>query len=171
MNITSTQHNLSWDEADQLISILRTWGIDYLVGENHPSSSPIHRGRPIHRGTAMASDQQTAVRLIQRLAQCEYPRVRDASISLFLLHPELAPAVLEAIKMSELAVAEQITTLLLATLLAESGRSPFAPGRSSSAPITSPIQPPRYTPPASSARSVRPSRDTLRRIGAHSPHQ
>ncbi len=30
------------------------------------------------------------------------------------------------------------------------------------APITSPIQPLPYTPPASSARSVRPSRDTLR---------
>ena len=58
----------------------------------------------------MASDQQTAVRLIQRLAQCEYPRVRDASISLFLLHPELAPAVLEAIQVSEPAVSEQITT-------------------------------------------------------------
>jgi len=64
----------------------------------------------------MASDQQTAVRLIQRLAQCEYPRVRDARIALFLLHPELAPAVLEAIQVSEPAVTEQITTLVLATL-------------------------------------------------------
>src|SRR6266581_2064324 len=116
MNITSTQHNLSWDEADQLISILRTWGIDYLVGENHPRSSPIYRGSPIHRGISIARDQQTTVRLIQRLAQCEYPRVRDASISLFLLHPELAPAVLEAIQVSEPAVAEQIMSLVLATL-------------------------------------------------------
>src|SRR5260370_39229957 len=116
MNITSTQHNLSWDEANQLISTLRTWGIYYLVGENHPRSSPIDRGSPIHRGTAMASDQQTAVGLIQRLAQCEYPRVRDASISLFLLHPKLAPAVLEAMQVSEPALTEQITTLLLAPL-------------------------------------------------------
>jgi len=83
MNITGTQHDLSWDEADQLISILRTWGIDYLVDENDPAGP-----------SAMARDQQTAVSLIQRLAQCEYPRVQDASISLFLLHPELAPAAL-----------------------------------------------------------------------------
>src|SRR6266568_2641718 len=116
MNITSTQHNLSWDEADQLISILRTWGIDYLVGENYPRSSPIYRGSPIHRGISIARDQQTTVRLIQRLARCEYPRVRDASISLFLLHPELAPAVLQALQTSEPATAEQIAILTLATL-------------------------------------------------------
>lgn len=28
----------SWGEADQLISILRNWGISYLVGEDHPVS-------------------------------------------------------------------------------------------------------------------------------------
>ncbi len=105
MNFTSTQYNSSWEEADQLISILHTWGINYLVGEDH-SASP----------SDMMKDQQTAIRLIQRLAQCEYPRVRDASISLFLLHPELAPAVLEAIQVSEPAVAEQIMSLVLATL-------------------------------------------------------
>jgi hypothetical protein len=56
------------------------------------------------------------VELIKRLAQCEYPRVRDASISLFLLHPELADAVLKAYQISEPAVAEQIAVLTLATL-------------------------------------------------------
>ncbi len=105
-NISSdVQRDSAWDEADELISILRIWGIGYLVGEGHPISA-----------VDMAQDRQTAVRLIQRLAQCEYPRVRDASISLFLLHPELAPAVLEALQISEPAVAEQITTLILATL-------------------------------------------------------
>lgn len=106
MSVTSSiQPNSSWDEADQLISILRTWGIGYLVGEDRPVSP-----------SDTARDQQSAVTLIRRLAQCEYPRVRDASISLFLLHPELAPAVLDAVQTSEPAVAEQITTLVLATL-------------------------------------------------------
>jgi hypothetical protein len=99
------QRDSAWDEADQLISILRTWGIDYLVGDGHQVSS-----------TDLAQDQQTAVRLIQRLAQCEYPRVRDACISLFLLHPELAPAVLDAMQTSKTAISEQIATLTLATL-------------------------------------------------------
>jgi hypothetical protein len=102
---SSVQRDSAWDEADQLISILRTWGIGYLVGGDHPISS-----------SDIARDQQTAVTLIRRLAQCEYPRVRDASISLFLLHPELALAVLEAIQTSEPAVSEQIITLTLAAL-------------------------------------------------------
>ncbi|HZU01342.1 MAG TPA: DUF6036 family nucleotidyltransferase [Ktedonobacteraceae bacterium] len=100
-----TQFDSSWNEADQLISILRRWGITYLVGE----------GTPIHPSD-MATNQASAVRLIKRLAQCEYPRVRDAMISLFLLHPRLADAALEALKTSTPATAEQIATLLLATL-------------------------------------------------------
>ncbi len=83
---SSVQHDSAWDEADQLISILQTWGIGYLVGGGHPISL-----------SDIVRDQQTTVTLIRRLAQCEYSRVRDASISLFLLHPELAPTVLEAI--------------------------------------------------------------------------
>ncbi len=102
---SSVQRDSAWDEADQLISILRTWGIGYLIGGDYPISP-----------SDIARDQQNAVTLIRRLAQCEYPRVRDASISLFLLHPELSPAVLEAIQTSEQAVAEQIATLTLATL-------------------------------------------------------
>src|SRR2546421_7294252 len=101
----NTQLNSSWEEANRLISILRTWGVDYLVGENPPISP-----------SGMATDQQSAVALVKRLARCEYPRVRDASISLFLLHPELAPAVLEALQTSEPATAEQIAILTLATL-------------------------------------------------------
>jgi len=102
---SDVKRDSAWDEADQLISILRTWGIDYLVGDGHQVGS-----------ADLAQDQQTAVRLIQRLAQCEYPRVRDASISLFLLHPELAPAVLDAMQTSETAISEQIATLTMATL-------------------------------------------------------
>lgn len=61
-------------------------------------------------------DRMSAVELVRRLAQCPYPRIRDASISLFLLHPELADAVLEAYQTSEPPTAEQIAVLVLATL-------------------------------------------------------
>lgn len=101
----NTQPILSWNEADQLISILHLWGIEYLVGEHAPIS---------HENSE--KNQQSAVSLIKRLAQCSYPRVRDASISLFLLHPELAGAVFEAIQTSQSEVAEQIAILTLATL-------------------------------------------------------
>ena len=57
-----------------------------------------------------------AIELVKRLAQCKYPRVRDASISLFLLHPELADAALEAYQTSEPAIAEQIAVSILASL-------------------------------------------------------
>src|SRR6185312_1739059 len=87
-------------EPDGLIGILHIWGIDYLMGNSQVSSS------------SRISD----VELVKCLAQCESPRVRDASISLFLLHPELANAVLEAYQTSNASVAEQIAVLTLATL-------------------------------------------------------
>src|SRR6266446_6969276 len=105
MKFTPSSLPDSWNEVDQLISLLRSWGINYLVGLDH---------------TASPSNLQTEtspVVLIHRLARCdEYPRVRDASISLFLLHPELADSVLEALQESEPEVAEQIAVLTLATL-------------------------------------------------------
>src|SRR5947209_9957447 len=57
-----------------------------------------------------------AIDLVKRLAQCQYPRVRDASISLFLLHPELADVILKAYQTSEPLIAEQIAVSVLATL-------------------------------------------------------
>lgn len=102
---THTRLVSSWNDADQLISILRLWGIDYLVGDQAPI-----------RPSDSNMDQQAVVVLIQRLAQCDYPRVRDASISLFLLHPELAEAVLVALQTSQPDVAEQIAVLTLAAL-------------------------------------------------------
>ncbi len=89
------------EEPDRLISELHAWGINYLIG----SSPPIK-----------TKERIPAVELVKRLAQCQYPRVRDASISLFLLHPELADAVLEAYQASEPMVAEQIAVLTLAAL-------------------------------------------------------
>jgi hypothetical protein len=96
----------SWHEVDQLISQLRAWGVTYLVGLDH-GAHPL----------TLQREQLSPVALIQRLVQCEeYPRVRDASISLFLLHPELADSILEALQESEPGVAEQIAVLTLATI-------------------------------------------------------
>src|SRR5579871_4985945 len=100
-----TQQGTSWEEANRLIDALRSWGVDYLVGDDTPDNSP-----------AAGREVIPAVELIKRLARCDYPRVRDASITLFLLHPELAPAVTEALRTSEADVTERIATLILATL-------------------------------------------------------
>ncbi len=106
METTAGTSTTSWDEVDDLISLLRAWGINYLVGLEHPANSP--------RFTA---DQPSAVDLIQRLAQCnDYPRVRDACISLFLLHPELAGAAQQAMRKSQPDISAQIAVLVLATL-------------------------------------------------------
>jgi hypothetical protein len=106
MNTTRSNLPDSWNEIDELIGLLRAWDISYLVGLDH-SDSP----------SKIERDQQSAVVLIQRLAQCdEYPRVRDASISLFILHPELADVVLQALQESDYQIAEQIAVLTLATL-------------------------------------------------------
>lgn len=106
MEMTAGTSTTSWDEVDDLISILRAWGINYLVGLEHPVGSP--------RFTA---DELSAVDLMQRLAQCnDYPRVRDACISLFLLHPELAGAAQQAMRESQPDMSEQIAVLVLATL-------------------------------------------------------
>jgi hypothetical protein len=96
----------SWNEVDRLISLLCSWGINYLVGLDHTASP-----------SNLQTEQISPIVLIQRLARCdEYPRVRDASISLFLLHPELADSILEALQESEPEVAEQIAVLTLAML-------------------------------------------------------
>src|SRR5947209_8631894 len=106
METTAGTSTTSWDEVDNLISMLRAWGITYLVGLEHPACSP-----------SIKADQISAVDLIKRLAQCnDYPRVRDASISLFLLHPELAGAAQQAMRKSLPGISEQIATLILATL-------------------------------------------------------
>ncbi|HZU66820.1 MAG TPA: DUF6036 family nucleotidyltransferase [Ktedonobacteraceae bacterium] len=89
------------EEPDRLINILRSWGIDYLMAASY---------------TTGKADHLSPVELVKCLAQCKYPRVRDASISLFLLHPELADAIDEAYRSSPLPVSEQIAVLTLATL-------------------------------------------------------
>jgi Nucleotidyltransferase of unknown function (DUF6036) len=106
MDTTTGALTTSWFEVDELIAMLRAWGIEYLVG--------LDRSADI---SSYARDEQSAVALIQRLAQChDYPQVRDATISLLLLHPEMAGAVQLALRESAAELAGQIETLTLATL-------------------------------------------------------
>jgi hypothetical protein len=87
-----------WDEVDTLITILQTKGICYLIGDNSTVSEEC---RSID-----------SVSLLQRLAACGYPLVENASISLFILHPELASDIVEALQRSEM---EQKSLLLRST--------------------------------------------------------
>ncbi len=93
--------DFDWEEVNALIQILHAWGINYLIGSNPPAED---------------TREDDPVRLIQRLASCGYPLVEDANISLFILHPELAPAVLTALRESEPEIAENIAVATLATL-------------------------------------------------------
>ncbi len=106
MSITLNNQSVSTRDEDpsRLINALRSWGIGYLTDSGTAS---------ISKRTAK---RMPAIELVKRLAQCKYPRVRDASISLFLLHPELADAALEAYQTSEPAIAEQIAVSILASL-------------------------------------------------------
>ena len=107
-----------WDEVDSLITMLHAKGISYLIGNGASLSHDDAGGDP--------------VRLIQRLAACGYPLVENASISLFLLHPELAPSIAEALQSREDEIAEIIAVLVLATLYLQQWwffRLAFALGR------------------------------------------
>ena len=107
MRVTLNNRSVSTQDEDPalLIKALRSWGIGYLMGS---TGDDISSKRPAKR--------MPAVELVKRLAQCKYPRVRDASISLFLLHPELADAALEAYQASEPVIAERIAVSILASL-------------------------------------------------------
>src|SRR5258708_28635711 len=91
-----------WDEVDSLITLLHAKGISYLIGD----------------GSSVSEDDRTVdpVHLIPRLAACGYPLVDNASISLFILHPELAPSVVDALQHSAGDIAANIAVDPLATL-------------------------------------------------------
>jgi hypothetical protein len=107
-----------WDEVNSLITLLRAKGISYLIGNGSSASEDSENVDPVH--------------LIQRLAACDYPLVENASISLFILHPELALAVVEALQHSEGDIAENVAVVTLATLYLQQWwffRLAFALGR------------------------------------------
>lgn len=85
-----------------LIESLNLKGVRYLIGEGASLSA--------------AEEQIEPVSLIQRLVACHYPLVEDATIGLFILHPELAPAVVEALHNSEQEIVENLAVHTLATL-------------------------------------------------------
>jgi hypothetical protein len=91
-----------WDEVNALITLLHANGISYLVGDSSSVNEDDDKVEPVH--------------FIQRLAACGYPLVENASISLFILHPELASSAVEALQRSEENIAEMLSVLLLATL-------------------------------------------------------
>ncbi len=107
-----------WQEVDTLITLLHAQGISYLMGNGLSVSEDDNSVAPVH--------------LIQRLAACGYPLVENASISLFILHPELAPSVVKALQCSEGDIAENIAVVTLATLYLQQWwffRLTFALGR------------------------------------------
>jgi len=117
-NNDSMNIGFDWKEVDSLIDILYAQGISYLIGDGSSCSNDHGNVDPVH--------------LIQRLAACGYPLVENASISLFILHPELAPSVLEALQSSEDETAENIAVVTLATLYLQQWwffRLAFALGR------------------------------------------
>src|SRR2546421_3464972 len=92
-------------EEAELITLLRAWGISYLTG-----------GLPEQSLTAEAAERESAPELLRRLARCNNVRVRDAIISLLLLHPELAEAMPIAIRQGSHEDGETLIVLTLATL-------------------------------------------------------
>ena len=91
-----------WNEVQSLITVLRAKGVTYLMGDGSSLSGENGEVDPIH--------------LIQRLAVCGYPLVENASISLFILHPEFAPSIVAALQGSEQEIAENIAVVTLAAL-------------------------------------------------------
>jgi hypothetical protein len=89
-------------ELVRLLAELHARGIRYLSG-----------GEDM---TLTAAELLPPAELLRRLAACPEARVRNATIALLLLHPELADAVPDALVGSESAVAEALKTLVLATL-------------------------------------------------------
>jgi hypothetical protein len=111
-----------WQEVDSLITLLHAQGISYLMGN----------GLSVSEDDSEGDNSVAPVHLIQRLATCGYPLVENASISLFILHPELAPSVVKALQCSEGDIAENIAVVTLATLYLQQWwffRLTFALGR------------------------------------------
>ena len=67
----------SQDEGpDRLIGALRAWGVEYLLAV-----------ADTQRYANNSEARMPAIELVTQLAQCPYPRVRDACLSFFIVHP------------------------------------------------------------------------------------
>jgi len=69
----------------RLLAELRAWGVAYLTGGMDAATM------------VPAPARLPPLRLCRALAACDEPRVRDALIGLLLLHPELAPMLLQGV--------------------------------------------------------------------------
>lgn len=87
----------------RLLAELRARGIAYLSGGYESA------------GEAVAHPMPDAD-LLRTLAGCSESRVRNAAISLLLLHPDLVAALPEALSASDALTAESLVTLALAAL-------------------------------------------------------
>jgi hypothetical protein len=106
------------DEVNALIRLLHGQGVSYLIGTDPSSAQEEDAIHPAH--------------FLQRLAACNYPLVENATISLLLLHPELAPFVKTALQESKPELAENLAVVTLATLYLQQWwffRLTFALGR------------------------------------------
>jgi hypothetical protein len=90
----------SAEEVASLVSALRAWGIDYLTAGAARRPAPTIAPAP----------------LLHRLADCQQARIRDAIISLLVLHPELAEVIPSALATADQETREQLSTLVLAAL-------------------------------------------------------
>ncbi|MGH2517848.1 MAG: hypothetical protein ACRDHP_19550 [Ktedonobacterales bacterium] len=93
------------DETDRLIAELRARGIAYLSGGHDAAIVAEAAVHPL-------ADSE----LLRRLASCAEPRVRNATVALFLLHPELASVAVEAMRRADAETAQRLAVVLLAAL-------------------------------------------------------
>jgi hypothetical protein len=95
----------AFDMTDRLLAELRALGIGYLSGGHDPAVV-----------ATVAADPLPPTDLLCALAACPEARVRDATIALLLLHPELAHAIPDALARSDPEARERLATLALAAL-------------------------------------------------------
>lgn len=93
------------DETDRLVAELRAWGIDFLTG-----------GRDATLEAEVAAHRLAPADLLCHLAACSEPSVRDATIALLLLHPELGVHLPSAISSSPDTISQQLEVLALAAV-------------------------------------------------------
>lgn len=92
------------DKETQLIAFLHHWNVKYLLGWEDTS-------------VIFTNTDEENIAFLQQLAACSNTRLRDATISLLLLHPEVfSPIMCLALENSPSHIAEQLSILTLAAL-------------------------------------------------------
>src|SRR5947209_3268931 len=96
------------------IEVLRSYGISYLLIANRPETEAVQV--PGRRGDLIREPSE----FLRALASSPVPRIRDAVVSVLLLHPELVDSLLAAIdearEQGNCEFADRLAIGLLATL-------------------------------------------------------